>query len=58
MFNKIKEFLRVLYELKFIVPLLRYKFPSPDDNASLAHSFEKTVQQFGDKDFIFFEKRL
>ena len=55
MFYKIKEFFRVLYELKFIIPLLRYKFPSPDDNASLAHSFEKTVQQFGDKDFIFFE---
>ena len=55
MFNKIKEFFRVLYELKYIVPLLRYKFPNPNDNASLAHSFEKTVKQFGDKNFIFFE---
>jgi len=55
MFKKIKEFFRVLGELKYIIPLLRYKFPDPDDNESLAHSFEKTVKQFGDNNFIFFE---
>ena len=55
MFKKIKEFFRVLGELKYIIPLLRYKFPDPDDNESLAHSFENTVKQFGDNNFIFFE---
>ena len=55
MFKKIKEFFRVLGELKYIIPLLKYKFPDPDDNESLAHSFEKTVEKFGNNNFIFFE---
>ena len=55
MFKKIKEFFRVLGELKYIIPLLKYKFPDPDDNKSLAHSFEKTVEEFGNNNFIFFE---
>ena len=55
MFKKIKEFFRVLGELKYIIPLLKYKFPDPDDNQSLAHSFEKTVEEFGNNNFIFFE---
>ena len=55
MFKKIKEFFRVLGELKYIIPLLKYKFPDPDDNESLAHSFEKTVEEFGNNNFIFFE---
>ena len=55
MLKKIKEFFRVLYEIKYIVPLLTYKWPAPDDKASLAHSFEKSVNEFGEKDFLFFE---
>ena len=52
MLKKIFEFFRVLGELKYIIPLLRYKFPDPDDNASLAHAFEETVRKFGDNNFI------
>ena len=55
MFKKIIEFFRVLGELRFIIPLLRYKWPAPDDNASLAHTFEKTTKDFGNKNFIYFE---
>jgi citronellyl-CoA synthetase len=58
MFKKIKEFFRVLGELKYIIPLLKYKFPDPDDNESLAHSFEKTVEEFGNNNFIFFEDEI
>ena len=55
MFKKIREFFRVLGELRYLIPLMRYEFPSPDDNASLAHSFEETVTQFGSNNFIYFE---
>ena len=55
MFKKILEFFRVIGELKYIIPLLKYEWPDPDDNASLAHTFEKTSQEFGSKDFIYFE---
>ena len=55
MFKKIREFFRVLGELRYLIPLMRYKFPSPDDNASLAHSFEETVTKFGSNNFIYFE---
>ena len=55
MLQSIKEFLRVIGEIRYIVPLLRYKWPDPDDNASLAHSFEQSVEKFKNKDFIFFE---
>ena len=33
---------------------MRYEFPSPNDNASLA-SFEETVTKFGSNNFIYFE---
>ena len=55
MFKRIREFFRVLGELKYLIPLMRYEFPSPDDNASLAHSFEETVTEFGCNNFIYFE---
>ncbi len=55
MFKKIREFFRVLGELRYLIPLMRYEFPSPDDNASLAHSFEETVTKFGSNYFIYFE---
>ena len=44
--------------MKYLIPLLRYKFPNPDDNASLAHSFEETVNKFGDNNFIYFEEEI
>ena len=55
MFKKIIEFFRVIGDLKYLIPLLRYKFPDPDDNASLAHSFQETVNSFGNNNFIYFE---
>ena len=55
MFKKIREFFRVLGELRYLIPLMRYEFPSPDDNASLAHSFEETVTKFGSNYLIYFE---
>ena len=55
MFEKIREFFRVLGELRYLIPLMRYKFPSPDDNASLACSFEETVTKYGSNNFIYFE---
>ena len=55
MLESIKEFLRVIGEIRYIVPLLGYKWPDPDDNASLAHSFEQSVEKYKNKDFIFFE---
>ncbi len=58
MFKKIREFFRVLGELRYLIPLMRYEFPSPDDNASLAHSFEETVTKFGSNNFIYFENEV
>jgi len=55
MFKKIREFFRVLGELRYLIPLMRYEFPGPDDNASLAHSFEETVTKYGSNNFIYFE---
>ena len=55
MFKKIVEFFRLIGDLKYLIPLLRYKFPDPDDNASLAHSFQETVNNFGTNNFIYFE---
>ena len=52
MIPKIKEFFRVLGEIKYILPTIRYKFPLPDDSVSLAHMFEATVQEHGEKNFI------
>ena len=58
MLSKIFEFFRVLGELRYLIPLMRYEFPSPDDNASLAHSFEETSVKFGSNNFIFFEDEI
>ena len=55
MIAKIKEFFRVVGELKYIIPLLKYEWPKPDDKASLAHSFQESVAKFGNKPFLFFE---
>ena len=55
MFDQIKEFFRVLGELKYLIPVLRYKFPDPEDNASLAHSFQDTSARFPDRPFLYFE---
>ena len=51
MFKKISEFFRVIGELRYIIPLLRYKWPELDENASLAHTFQETVQIHGEKIF-------
>ena len=48
MLASIKEFFRVLYELRYIIPMVRYKWPELDSNASLAHSFQETVEEYGD----------
>ena len=58
MLKKIKEFFRVIGELKYIIPLMRYKWPDLEDNASLAHSFQETVQKFGEKEFLYFEDEV
>ena len=57
MLKKISEFFRVIGELKYIIPLLRYKFPDPDDNSSLSHTFKRTVEKFGNRNFIYFENQ-
>ena len=56
MFSKMKEFFRVLGEFKQIIPVLKYKFPLPDESASLAHSFEKSVAKYANKNFLIFEE--
>ena len=58
MFKKISEFFRVIGELRYIIPLLKYKWPELDSNSSLAHSFQDTVQEHGDKDFLYFEDEV
>ena len=44
--GKIKEFFRVIGELRYIIPLLRYQWPKPDDVVSLAKSFESSTDKF------------
>ena len=56
MLSKMKEFFRVLGEFKQIIPVLKYKFPLPDESASLAHSFEKSVAKYANKNFLIFEE--
>ena len=56
MLGKVKEFFRVLGEFKQIIPVLKYKFPLPDESASLAHSFEKSVAKYANKNFLIFEE--
>jgi citronellyl-CoA synthetase len=58
MLASIKEFFRVISELKYIIPMVRYKWPELDSNASLSHSFQDTVQEYGKKDFLYFEDEV
>ena len=46
MIKNILEFFRVISELRYIIPLLKYKWPNPDDNASLAHTFQDSVDKY------------
>jgi|TARA_B110000503_G_scaffold102666_1_gene153335 citronellyl-CoA synthetase len=55
MFYKIKEFFRMLGEIKYMVPVLRYEFPEPDSHNSVAHMFQDSEQKFGDRPFVYFE---
>ena len=55
MLAKVNEFFRVLGEFRHILPVLNYKFPLPDEAASLAHSFQKSVEKYADKNFLIFE---
>jgi len=57
MIKNITEFFRVIGELRFIVPLLKYKWPEPDDSASLAHTFQESVEKYGEQNFIYFEEQ-
>ena len=58
MLASIKEFFRVISELRYIIPVVRYKWPALDSNASLAHSFEETVEEYGEKNFLYFENEV
>jgi len=57
MIKNITEFFRVIGELRFIIPLLKYKWPEPNDNASLAHTFQESVENYGEQNFIYFEEQ-
>mgnify|MGYP003327318931 CR=1 FL=1 len=58
MIKNILEFFRVISELRYIIPLLKYKWPNPDDNASLAHTFQDSVDKYGNHNFIYFEDQI
>ncbi len=58
MIGKVKEFFRILGELKYMIPVLRYQWPSGDDRASLAHTFQATTEKFPDRAFIYFEEEI
>jgi len=58
MLYKIKEFFRMLGEIKYMVPVLRYKFPEPDSHNSVAHMFQDSEQKFGDRPFVYFEDEI
>ena len=55
MISKIREFFRVLGELRYLIPVMRYEFPKPDDQASLAHTFQQTTVKFAERPFMYFE---
>ena len=57
MIKNILEFFRVISELRYIIPLLKYKWPNPDDNASLAHTFQDSVD-ISDGLIIYLSKEL
>ena len=58
MFKKVFEFFRVLSELKYLIPVMRYKFPDPEDHASLAHTFQATTEKFSERPFLYFEDEM
>ena len=58
MFNKVIEFFRVLGELRYLIPVMRYKFPDPEDPGSLAHLFQATAEQFSQRPFLYFEDEM
>ena len=51
-----KEFIRMLGELKYMIPVLRYQWPQADENASLSHSFQESTNKFGERPFVYFEE--
>ena len=55
MISKIREFFRVLGELRYLIPVMRYEFPKPDDQASLAYTFQQTTVKFAERPFMYFE---
>ena len=58
MFNRVIEFFRVLGELRYLIPVMRYKFPDPEDPGSLAHLFQATAEQFSQRPFLYFEDEM
>ena len=37
---------------------MRYKFPDPEDQASLAHTFQATTDKFSERPFLHFENEM
>ncbi len=58
LFKRVIEFFRVLGELRYLIPVMRYKFPDPDDPASLAHTFQDTTNRFAERPFLYFEDEM
>ena len=56
--KRVIEFFRVLGELRYLIPVMRYKFPDPDDSASLAHTFQDTTNRFAERPFLYFEDEM
>ena len=56
--KRVIEFFRVLGELRYLIPVMRYKFPDPDDPASLAHTFQDTTNRFAERPFLYFEDEM
>ena len=56
--KRVIEFFRVLGELRYLIPVMRYKFPDPDDPASLAHTFQDTTNRFTERPFLYFEDEM
>src|SRR6056300_1425728 len=58
LFNKVIEFFRVLGELRYLIPVMRYKFPDPEDPGSLAHMFQAATEKFSQRPFLYFEDEM
>ena len=56
--ERVIEFFRVLGELRYLIPVMRYKFPDPEDPASLAHTFQDTTNRFAERPFLYFEDEM